>query len=153
MRRRQAEAGEQTGMAGSRHQGPDMEDEGAGAVHDTQEAQRVQQDWQCTTHRRHRGFSRTGERQSSDTNCQWYTHTWPAVTVLEIVCGCLYAVLCMSHFGFEACMGSVVTRVHVSGCGHTAQHLRKEQRQQSRWERLDCCQCDNIILSFSDKLV
>jgi hypothetical protein len=36
--------------------------------------------------------------------------------VLEIVYGCPCAVLCMSHFGIEAGMGPVVSRVHILGC-------------------------------------
>jgi hypothetical protein len=34
-------------------------------------------------------------------------------------------VLCKSHFGIEACMGSVVRRDLVSGCGHTGLGLIK----------------------------
>jgi hypothetical protein len=55
--------------------------------------------------------------------------------VLEIVYGCLCAVLCTRHLGIEACMGFVVRRVHVSGCGHRAQHVRMQgnSRGESDW--------------------
>jgi hypothetical protein len=59
----------------------------------------------------------TGTQQHSCTT-RPSTRFWRSL--LAIVYGCLFAVLCMSHLGIEACMGSVVRRVHVSGCGHTS---------------------------------
>jgi hypothetical protein len=81
------------------------------------------------------------------------TRAWPTrlsrvfkpqqrLAILEIVCLqhglCrLCAVLCMSHLGIQACMGSVVRRDLVSG-GHTAQLVRNKGN--SPGEKLGCCQ-------------